>query len=175
MMLIKLWSIHGGVKVAAGFVLAVAIALSGTLQVKAAPLGTPGNSNRTSHQAKSRDQVIDQKTDHFFYSVNPELNRRKLTQRDRAYVREWQTIRAAVAPLVKPTVEVCADPSPSDPKWEFDAIAGKSYQDTYDYLADVIFYSRNPKLAGQRLRPGTAYAKEWSAIRKELFIDVCGL
>ncbi|WRH65545.1 MAG: hypothetical protein RSE13_17050 [Planktothrix sp. GU0601_MAG3] len=51
--------------------------------------------------------LIDEYTDHFFYQVNPELQGRKLTSRDREYIREWENLRAVIAPMIRPTQEVC--------------------------------------------------------------------
>ncbi|MEB3280473.1 MAG: hypothetical protein VKK42_16295 [Lyngbya sp.] len=120
-------------------------------------------------------QEIDFYTDHFFYQANPELQGRKLTSRDRDYLREWDNLRAAIAPLIKPTEEACPFEKP-DGRWEFD-IDGKpeSYSSAYDYLADVIFYSRYPQMLGQKLSPGTVFAREWSTIRKRLYVSTCGL
>lgn len=121
--------------------------------------------------------LIDRYTDHFFYQVNPELQGRKLTTRDQEYIREWNNLRAVIAPMIRPTREVCyrAEQEPAD-LWDFNFQGmPDSYSNPYDYLADVIFYSRHPELLRQKLRPGTSEAQEWSAIREKLFVSTCGL
>jgi hypothetical protein len=118
--------------------------------------------------------AIDSYTDHFFYAANPELNKRKLDSDESGYIREWQAIRQAIRPLIKSDRETCGrniDTS-ADPYWNFDLQTNMS---SYDYLTDVIFYHRNPDMAGQKLRPGTALAREWSAIRRNMFVSTCGL
>ncbi len=120
-------------------------------------------------------QLIDEYTDHFFYQANPQLQGRQLTSRDRNYIREWENLRAAIAPLIKPTEVACAFAEP-DGNWEFH-FGGQpdSYSNPYDYLTDVIFYSRYPQRIGQKLQPGTTDAQEWSAIRKRLYVPTCGI
>jgi hypothetical protein len=119
---------------------------------------------------------IDFYTDHFFHAANPQLKGRKLRSSDRAYIQEWQTIRRAVAPLVKSSTEVCFRGAESaEAFWEVDLNFKQNGSSTYDYLADVIFYHRNPKMAGQKLRPGTNSARQWSVIRNQMFVDSCGL
>jgi hypothetical protein len=53
-------------------------------------------------KAESRDRTVDRLTDFLFYKVNPELNNRKLQAGDRDYILEWQRLRAAIDPRVKP-------------------------------------------------------------------------
>lgn len=116
---------------------------------------------------------IDFYTDHFFYAVNPELNRRKLRSSDRGYIREWHVIRRAITPLIKNSREVCGRADPNTGFWEVDLTLDNGGS-TYDYLADVIFYHRNPQYDGQKLRPGTNAAQAWSAIREKMFVHACG-
>lgn len=128
---------------------------------------------QVSSQAPAED--IDFYTDYFFYQANPQLQGRKLTNRDRDYIREWDNLRAAIAPLIKPTELACAFAEP-DGNWEFH-FGGQpdSYSNPYDYLTDVIFYSRYPEMIGQKLRSGTVIAQEWSAIREKLYVSTCGI
>jgi hypothetical protein len=119
---------------------------------------------------------IDFYTDHFFYAANPELNKRKLRSGDRGYIQEWNAIRQAIAPLVKSSTEVCfRGESSSEAFWEVDLNFNQNGGSTYDYLADVIFYHRNPEWAGKKLRTGTPEARQWSAIRDKMFVHSCGI
>ena len=127
-------------------------------------------------KAESRDQAVDRLTDFLFYKVNPELNNRKLQPGDRDYILEWQRLRAAIDPRVKPAQEVCNSPGPGDTGWEFTVINGQTYEQTYDRLADIIFYSRHPQTTGQQISRGDkARSNEWLAIRREMYISNCGL
>jgi hypothetical protein len=135
----------------------------------------PDSNNRTFPlPTESKDVAIDSYTDHFFYAANPELNKRKLDSEESGYIREWQAIRQAIRPLIKSDRETCGRniDSSAEPYWNFDLQTNMS---SYDYLTDVIFYHRNPDMAGQKLRPGTALAREWSAIRRNMFVSTCGL
>ncbi|VXD25041.1 exported hypothetical protein [Planktothrix serta PCC 8927] len=133
------------------------------------------NTELTQVYRQAPSDLIDEYTDHFFYQTNPELQGRKLTNTDQDYIREWHNLRAAIAPLIKPSQEACPLEK-SDVGWDFDLNGmPKSYSSVYDYLADTIFYSRYPEMLGQKLQPGTATAQEWSVIRSRLFVSTCGL
>jgi hypothetical protein len=154
--------------------------LSGTLFFNATPVNAipqPVNDEYTQVSRQAPSYLIDEYTDHFFYQANPELQGRKLTNTDQDYIREWHNLRAAIAPMIKPTQEACPyESSNVDGLWDFDFKGmPNSYSNPYDYLADVIFYSRYPQMLGQKLQPGTATAQEWSAIRSRLFVSTCGL
>ncbi len=127
-------------------------------------------------KAESRDQTVDRLTDLLFYRVNPGLNNRKLQAGDRNYINEWQRLRTAIDPRVKPAQEVCYSPGPGDIGWEFTVINGETYEQIYDRLADIIFYSRHPQTTGQQISIGDkARSNEWLAIRREMYISNCGL
>jgi hypothetical protein len=127
-------------------------------------------------KAESRDRAIDRLTDFLFYKVNPQLNNRKLQAGDRDYILEWQRLRAEIDPRVKPAQEVCNSPGPGDIGWEFTVINGETYEQTYDRLADIIFYSRHPQTTGQQISRGDrARSNEWLAIRREMYISNCGI
>jgi hypothetical protein len=127
-------------------------------------------------KAESREQAVDRLTDFLFYKVNPQLNNRKLQGCDRNYITEWQKLRTAIDPRVKSAQEVCYSPEPGETGWEFTTINGETYQQTYDRLADIIFYSRHPQTTGQQIRIGDeASSKEWLAIRREMYISNCGI
>jgi hypothetical protein len=135
---------------------------------------TTAQASPVPQQAKA--DGIDFYTDHFFYAANPELNKRKLRSRDRVYIQEWNTIRQAIAPLVKSSSEVCfRGEASSEAFWEVDLRFDQNGGSTYDYLADVIFYHRNPEWAGKKLRAGTPAARQWSAIRDQMFVHTCGI
>ena len=127
-------------------------------------------------KAESREQAVDRLTDFLFYKVNPQLNNRKLQTGDREYIRQWQRLREAIDPRVKSVQEVCFRPAPGETGWEFTTINGETYQQTYDRLADTIFYSRHPQRTGQQIPPNDKISiSEWSAIRREMFLSNCGL
>jgi hypothetical protein len=127
-------------------------------------------------KAESRDRAVDRLTDFLFYKVNPQLNNRKLQGCDRNYITEWQKLRTAIDPRVNPAQEVCNSPGPEDIGWEFTTINGETYEQTYDRLADIIFYSRHPQTTGQQIPIGDeASSKEWLAIRREMYISNCGI
>jgi hypothetical protein len=127
-------------------------------------------------QAESREQAVDRLTDYLFYKVNPQLNNRKLQTGDREYIRQWQRLREAIDPRVKSVQEVCFRPAPDETGWEFTTINGETYEQTYDRLADVIFYSRHPQRTGQPIPKNDKIGiSEWSAIRRYMYISNCGL
>lgn len=127
-------------------------------------------------KAQSRSQAVDGLTDFLFYKVNPQLNNRKLQAGDREYIRQWQRLREAIDPRVKSVQEVCFRPEPGETGWEFTPINGETYEQTYDRLADTIFYSRHPQRTGQPIpKNDTIGISEWSAIRRHMFISNCGL
>jgi hypothetical protein len=127
---------------------------------------------------ESKAWGIDFYTDHFFHAANPQLKGRKLRSSDRAYIQEWQAIRRAVAPSVKSSSEVCfRGAEATEAFWEVDVKLNKngSGSPTYDYLADTIFSHRNPEIAIRKIHPGTDAARQWSAIRSQMFVHTCGL
>ncbi|MEG3843164.1 hypothetical protein [Microcoleus sp. herbarium14] len=127
-------------------------------------------------KAESRDRAVDRLTDFLFYRVNPQLNNRKLQADDREYIRQWQKLREAIDPRVKSVQEVCFRPAPGETGWEFTTINGETYEQTYDRLADTIFYSRHPQRIGQPIPKNDKISiSEWSAIRQEMFLSNCGL
>ncbi|XZN90568.1 MAG: hypothetical protein ACM65M_23565 [Microcoleus sp.] len=127
-------------------------------------------------KAESREQAVDRLTDFLFYKVNPQLNNRKLQTGDREYIRQWQKLREAIDPRVKPAQEVCNTPDRGEFGWEFTTINGQTYEQTYDLLADTIFYSRHPQRTGQPIpKDDKISISEWSAIRYYMYISNCGI
>ncbi|MFS8117321.1 MAG: hypothetical protein ACMG55_02360 [Microcoleus sp.] len=127
-------------------------------------------------KAESRDRAVDRLTDFLFYKVNPQLNNRKLQPGDREYIRQWQRLREAIDPGVKSAQEVCYRPEPGETGWEFTVVNGETYEQTYDRLADTIFYSRHPQRTGQPIPKNDKISiSEWSAIRQYMYISNCGL
>jgi hypothetical protein len=127
-------------------------------------------------KAESREQAVDRLTDFLFYKVNPQLNNRKLQAGDREYINEWQKLCEAIDPRIKPAQEVCYRPEPGETGWEFTTINGETYEQTYDRLADTIFYSRHPQRTRQQIPKSDKISiSEWSAIRQEMFLSNCGL
>ena len=127
-------------------------------------------------KAESREQAVDRLTDVLFYRVNPLLNNRRLQTGDDRYIRQWLKLREAIDPRVKSVQEVCFRPAPDERGWEFTVINGETYEQTYDRLADTIFYSRHPQRTGQPIPTNDKIGiSEWSAIRREMFLSNCGL
>ncbi len=127
-------------------------------------------------KAESREQAVDRLTDFLFYKVNPQLNNRKLQTGDREYIRQWQKLREAIDPRVKSVQEVCTGVTPGETGWEFTTINGQTYEQTYDLLADTIFYSRHPQRTGQPIpKDDKISISEWSAIRYYMYISNCGI
>jgi hypothetical protein len=153
-------------------ILMVALIVTGAQMASA---GSDSNNRTGVYPTEPKGEAIDSYTDHFFYAANPELNKRKLRSDDTAYAQEWQAIREVMVPLVKTNREACGRNGDSAGLyWEFDLSTSQNAS-SYDYLADAIFYHRNPDMAGQKLRPNTAAAREWSAIRSKMFISTCGI
>lgn len=127
-------------------------------------------------KAESREQAVHRLTDVLFYRVNPQLNNRKLQADDREYSNQWRRLREAIDPRVKSVQEVCFRPAPGETGWEFTTINGETYEQTYDLLADTIFYSRHPQRTGQQIPKNDKIGiSEWSAIRQYMFISSCGI
>ncbi len=127
---------------------------------------------------ESQASGIDFYTNHFFHAANPQLKGRKLRSSDRAYIQEWQAIRRAVTPLVKSSSEVCfGGAEATEAFWEVEVKFNKngSGSPTYDALADLIFSHRHPEIAIRKISPGTNAARQWSAIRSQMFVPTCGL
>ena len=159
-MIIKLLSIKSLSRFSIVFSLAIALVLSSPNLAK----------------AESREQAVDRLTDFLFYRVNPQLNNRKLQAGDREYSNQWRRLREAIDPRVKSVQEVCFRPAPEETGWEFTTINGETYEQTYDLLADTIFYSRHPQRTGQQIPKSDRIGiSEWSAIRREMYISNCGL
>ncbi|MBD2372744.1 MULTISPECIES: hypothetical protein [Leptolyngbya] len=124
---------------------------------------------------QTREGAIDWQTDLFLHKVNPELNGRKLRLSDTSYIREWNAIRQAVNQEMKPNITECA----GDQYWElysYDGInglpSGRRPASSFDRIADAIFYSRHPELAGRSLSSSnSALAREWSQIRQAIMIE----
>ena len=153
--------------------------LTGTLLFSGAQIAHADltSNNRTFPvPTQPKSVAIDSYTDHFFYAANPELNKRRLDADETIYIQEWQAIRQALMPLVKFNREACGRHTVSSeaPYWEFDLSVSRKVS-SYDYLTDAIFYHRNPDMIGQKLRPRTAAAKEWLAIRRNMYISTCGI
>jgi hypothetical protein len=123
----------------------------------------------------TREAAIDGQADLFLDKVNPELNGRKLRSDDYGYIKEWKAIRKAVEQEMKPAVSECA----GDQMWElrsYDGInglpSGRRGSPTFDRIADAIFYSRHPELAGAAISSSdSALAREWSRIRQAIMIE----
>jgi hypothetical protein len=124
---------------------------------------------------QTREEAIDRQTDWFLHQVNPELQGRKLRSNDYGYIRQWKMIRAAVAQEMKPTISSCG----GDQYWElfdYDGInglpSGRRGSRSFDRIADAIFYSRHPELAGTPISASnSALAREWSAIRRAIMVE----
>ncbi len=118
-------------------------------------------------------EAIDRWADNFFYSVNPQLSRRKLRADETLYIREWNAIARAVPDILvyqnnscggggyKPTFEWMLSNYDTQSRNGLNLVS-----EDLDKIADAIFYVRNPELGGRKIQPGeTALANEWLRIR----------
>ncbi|MBO0350364.1 hypothetical protein J0895_14885 [Phormidium pseudopriestleyi FRX01] len=115
-------------------------------------------------------ETIERWGDDFFYSVNPQLSRRKLRANETLYIREWNAIQRVVPTILVYRNNECIQGY----SWllvnydDNNAREGRLLvSEALDKVADAIFYSRNPELGGRKIRPGeTALANEWMRIRR---------
>ncbi|HEY9597902.1 MAG TPA: hypothetical protein V6D33_09550 [Cyanophyceae cyanobacterium] len=135
------------------------------------------SSTLTANAAQTREEAINAQTDMFFYTVNPQLNERKLRSDDYGYIREWNAIRKAVEQEMKPTASEC-----DGQYWElydYDWNYGLNVPNgsphvsrSFDRIADAIFYSRHPELAGRPLSSSNSkLAREWNQIRRAIIVE----
>jgi hypothetical protein len=122
-------------------------------------------------KAESRAEAVNRLTDWFFYQVNPGLNYRPLTGRESRYIREWRAIHQVVEQEMEPSQGSCA----GDSYWALSNydIPGEGdrglVSQSFNRIADAIFYSRNPQLAGYKIpRSNSKKAREWLTIRRSI-------
>jgi hypothetical protein len=119
-------------------------------------------------------ETIDRWADDFFYSVNPQLSRRKLRANETLYIREWNAIQRVVPTILVYRNNECS--RSQQYSWllvnydDENRPEGRLLvSEALDKVADAIFYSRNPELGGRKIRPGeTALANEWMRIRRSV-------
>jgi hypothetical protein len=115
-------------------------------------------------------EAIDRWTDDFFYSVNPQLSRRKLRADETLYIREWNAIQRVV-----PDILIYRQTCTGRFAWEMEHYDDPSPEkqlisEDVDKVADAIFYARHPELGYRKIQPGeTALANEWMRIRRSLY------
>ncbi len=115
-------------------------------------------------------ETIDRWADNFFYSVNPQLSRRKLRADETEYIREWNAIQRVVPDILVYRNNGCT----RGYSWllvnydDENRPEGRLLvSEDLDKVADAIFYSRNPQLGYRKIQPGeTALANEWMRIRR---------
>ncbi|NJK52829.1 MAG: hypothetical protein HC936_08325 [Leptolyngbyaceae cyanobacterium SU_3_3] len=132
---------------------------------------------RADDSYQTREAAIDRQADWFLYNVNPKLQGRKLRSNDAQYIKEWNAIRKAVAREMKSTISSCGGAQ----YWElveYDWLYGSSdlaerhVSSSFDRIANAIFYSRHPKLAGTQISSSnSALAREWSHIRRSIITE----
>jgi len=116
-------------------------------------------------------ETIDRWADNFFYSVNPQLSRRKLRADETLYIREWNAIARVVPDILVYENSACGGDKPTF-EWLLENYDGQSrnglnlVSEDLNKIADAIFYVRNPELGGRKIQSGeTALANEWLRIR----------
>lgn len=116
-------------------------------------------------------ETIDRWADNFFYSVNPQLSRRKLRADETLYIREWNAIARVVPDILVYGNNACSRGN-QNLEWMLSNYDTQSrnglnlVSEDLDKIADAIFYVRNPELGGRKIQPGeTALANEWLRIR----------
>lgn len=122
-------------------------------------------------KAESRAEAVKNLTDWFFYQVNPQLNNRKVRSNEHGYIREWQRIHQVVEQEMEPSQGSCV----GDSYWALSSydIPGKGdrglVSQSFNRIADAIFYSRNPQLSGYKIpRSNSKKAREWLTIRRSI-------
>lgn len=127
---------------------------------------TPANSQQLTQE------TIDRWTDDFFYSVNPQLSRRKIRADETLYIREWNAIKRVVTDILVYEKNNCGTGYSWQPVNYDDENRGQGrllVSEALDKVADVIFYSRNPEFGYRQIQPGeTALANEWLGIRRSV-------
>ncbi|NER35315.1 MAG: hypothetical protein F6J93_15135 [Oscillatoria sp. SIO1A7] len=122
-----------------------------------------------SSQPRLTQKTINEWTDNFFYSANPQLSRRKIGSNETEYIREWNAIQRIV-----PDILVYQSSCSGYLMWMINSYDGEDARDRRLFLvsedlnkvADAIFYARHPELGYRRIRRGeTRLANEWSRIR----------
>jgi len=116
-------------------------------------------------------EAIDRWADNFFYSVNPQLSRRKIRADETLYIREWNAIQRVVPNILVYENNACGRGNQNF-EWLLNNYDRQSrnglnlVSEDLDKIADAIFYVRNPELGGRKIQPGeTALANEWLRIR----------
>ncbi|KOR36013.1 MULTISPECIES: hypothetical protein [Planktothricoides] len=116
-------------------------------------------------------ETIDRWADNFFYSVNPQLSRRKIRADETLYIREWNAIARVVPDILVYENSTCGGDKPTF-EWLLENYDGQSrnglnlVSEDLNKIADAIFYVRNPELGGRRIQSGeTGLANEWMRIR----------
>lgn len=109
----------------------------------------------------------------FFYSVNPQLSRRKIRADETLYIREWNAIARVVPDILVAQNNACGSGG-YKPNFEwmlsnYDTQSRNGLNlvsEELNQIADAIFYVHNPELGGRKIQPGeTALANEWLRIR----------
>ena len=111
------------------------------------------------------DSVIDQHADTYFRDANPEMLNRQIQPNQTEYQKEWLAIRKVLEDRIV-YGKVCYKEG-----YGYDVAR---YGETMQLLADAVFYTRHPELAGRKLRPGeTELIKEWNSIARSFPPDNC--
>ena len=116
-------------------------------------------------------EAIDDWTDHFFYSVNPQLSERKIRPDETEYIQEWNAIQRVMNELLVTENHGCQSRlGHSVGLASYDSLSRDGVNlesQDLDRVADAIFYARNPQLGDRRIQPGeTRLANEWLRIRR---------
>ncbi len=135
-------------------------------------LGSVILSPTITHSQQLTQETIERWADDFFYSVNPQLSRRKLRANETLYIREWNAIQRVIPTIVVYRNNECT-PGYSWLLVNYDDENRPQERllvsEALDKVADAIFYSRNPELGGRKIRPGeTALGNEWMRIRRSV-------
>lgn len=105
---------------------------------------------------------VDALTDQLFYERHPDAKGQKLMP-GTAEAAEWSAIKRE---LVEPRVQAAIEKKAAGvtTRW-----SENLYSDARDNeAADALFYERHPELQGKALKPGSAAAKEWLQLHREV-------
>jgi hypothetical protein len=133
---------------------------------------------RDPSKTKTREQAINWLTDLLLNQVNSELDGRKLQPNEFRYINEWTMIRQVVAQEMNSTPTDCVGDlywELPDYDWNYESTQpnrSRYVSDTFNRIADAIFYSRHPEWVGKKLpSKNSAQAQEWKSIRQAIIIE----
>ena len=121
------------------------------------------------------EKALDELTDFIFYSLHPQLNRRRIRPDEAQYVKEWAAIKKVVSNDNLVYEKECGRNPDNNYRWRLSSYdssglgrnASPLSSPVLNKVADAVFYTRHPELDYRRIQPSeTGLASEWSKIRQ---------